>query len=131
MLLIEAKSYPNEVLGSGCKAVDDSNSRRLIEKSLDATAAWLRTTRSQAWLGNLYQSANRIAHVYFLRELLGIDARMVNLCFENDPRTPTTSEEWKTAHHTFRKSLGLEHVSTPWLVDIVLPAAPKEELFRL
>ena len=130
VLLIEAKSYPKEVLGSGCKAVDDSDSRRLIEKSLDATAAWLHTTRSGAWLGNLYQSANRIAHVYYLRELLGIDGRLVNLCFDNDPRKPTTRDEWDKAHLSFRKSLGLESVSTPWLVDIVVPAAPKEELFR-
>lgn len=40
-VLIEAKSYPNEVIGSGCQAVEGSPSRKLIESSLDATATWL------------------------------------------------------------------------------------------
>ena len=31
--------------------------------------------------GCLYQMANRIAHLCFFREVLGIDALLVNLCF--------------------------------------------------
>ena len=50
-LLVEAKSYPGEVYGSGCKAT--APSRRTIEAALDAASAWLNVPRTPAWLGPL------------------------------------------------------------------------------
>lgn len=79
-------------------------------------------------MGKLYQSANRIAHMYFLRELLGLEAYMVNVCFTGDPRTPTTEKEWETAKADFAKHLGICDVATPWLADVFLRAASRAEL---
>src|SRR6185436_13515711 len=67
VILVEGKSYPDEVRGSGCKARRGSNARKLIETSLADTATALGICLNSAWLGALYQSANRIAHVHFLR----------------------------------------------------------------
>lgn len=133
-VLIEAKSYPGEVLGGGCKAAKDSTSRATITASLAAASRWLGEethaweTRAESWMGKLYQSANRIAHVYFLRELLGLEAYMVNVCFIGDPRTPTTEKEWETAKVDFAKQLGISDVATPWLADVFLSAASRAEL---
>lgn len=126
ILLIEAKSYPDEVLGNGCQATPAS--RSTIETALDSTASWLGIKRPAISMGELYQSANRIAHVYFLRERLGLETYMLNVCFVGDPRRSTTAEEWERAKGEFRTSLGISGVSTPWLVDITLPAASQAEL---
>ena len=72
ILLVEAKSYPNEVYGNGCQA----SSRRSIEKietAFGRTKGWLNVPLSCDWKGPLYQSANRIAHLYFLGESIKVD----------------------------------------------------------
>lgn len=132
-VLVEAKSYPAEVRGGGCKAKKDSKARALIEASLAETAQWLGlSSRPDTWLRRLYQSANRIAHVYFLREQLGLEAYMVNVCFTGDThrKNATTSERWAEAHDDFRTELGLSetHAIAPWLVDVVLEAPLRAEL---
>jgi hypothetical protein len=130
-VLVEAKSYPNEVVGSGCQAVAGTPSRTLIEKSLDATAQWLGVQRTDEWLGALYQSANRLAHIYFLRERHRRDARMLNLCFEADPRSPTDRPTWIAAHARFKKALGVDRASLPWLTELYLPAGERSELLAV
>jgi hypothetical protein len=128
VFLIEAKSYPAEVYGSGCMAKADGDSFKQIVAALDKTAEWLGVARLDSWTGRLYQSANRIAHVYFLREELGLDARLVNVCFVNDPIAPTSIEAWDSASRSFRKDLGIESLATPWMADIVLPAGAGDPL---
>ena len=126
--LIEAKSYPEEVHGSGCQATAGSDALATIRRSLDKTAEWLGIKRTPAWEGRLYQSANRIAHLYFLREVLKLNAYMVNVCFLDDPRRPTSIEAWNVAHTTFRAELGIPVEGLPWLADIIVPAANRAEL---
>lgn len=69
VLLVEAKSYPGEFFGCGCGAGARSRSR--IEEALTGTKAWLGADAEADWLSDLYQFANRLAHVYLLRERLG------------------------------------------------------------
>ena len=66
-LLVEAKSYPGELKGSGCKA--GPASRDHIGRACEVTKAWLGANASADWLGPLYQSANRLANLYFLRQI--------------------------------------------------------------
>jgi hypothetical protein len=122
VFLIEAKSYPAEVYGSGCMAKPDGDSFKRIAAALDKTAAWLDVPRLDSWTGRLYQSANRIAHVYFLREELNLDAYLVNVCFVDDPIAPTSTTAWESAIRSFRKDLGIESLATPWMADVMLPA---------
>lgn len=51
-----------------------SHSRRRIEQALTATKAWMGANPQADALGRLYQSANHLAHVYLLRERLGVPA---------------------------------------------------------
>jgi len=60
ILLVEAKSYPAEIYGSGCKA--SPTSREKIEAALNRTKKWCGVSSDTDWTGSLYQSANRMAH---------------------------------------------------------------------
>ncbi len=127
VLLVEAKSYPEEVYGSGCQATNPT-SIATIERSLEAAQKWFGATTLSDWTGRLYQYANRLAHVYFLRHKLGVDAWLVNLCFTGDLTTrPTTAEHWQRVLPGFKRELGFVG-EVPWVVDVVLPAHQRADL---
>ncbi len=124
VLLVEGKSYPAEMRGSGCQATAE-RSLTMIKRALDDTKSWLGVYPGTNWFGPLYQYANRLAHVRFLRER-GVDAWLVNLCFVNDvTTTPTTEEAWKSGLARAKRELGLtttSHVA----VDVLLPALGRD-----
>ena len=98
MLLIEGKSYPNEMLkGSPADPEPGSRSRNQIERALAWTQGRIRCPLNvDAWTGPLYQNANRLAHLYWL-ESRGVQAWLVHLLFTGDPHGPTTEDEWEKA----------------------------------
>jgi hypothetical protein len=97
--------------------------------SLSRTQRWLGISTTADWSGKLYQYGNRLAHVFFLREILRLDACLVNLCFTDDvTTTPTTPAGWKSALPAFKRELGFEVDRIPWVVDVLLPALPRGEL---
>lgn len=127
ILLVEAKSYPSEVYGSSCGA--GSTSRLKIEKSLSKTKQWLNISSTTNWTGSLYQSANHLAHLYFFREIVNIEAWLINICFLNDPHSPTKIEEWKRELIPINAGLGLSCPS-PYTVNVFLPAKNRRELLE-
>lgn len=104
-ILIEAKSHVPEIYGGGCGASPASKSKILV--ALDTTKAWLGVPRDVDWTGRLYQSANRYAYLYFLRQIAKVPAFLVNVYFVGDPRTPTTRDAWSIAIQSVNKQLGL------------------------
>jgi hypothetical protein len=119
VLLVEGKSYPAEMRGSGCQA-KAPRSIELIDAALDATKAWLGAPHVADWKGELYQYANRLAHVRFLRER-GIEAWLINLCFLDDPtKNPTDAATWTSALTQAKKDLCLGDISHV-AVDVLLP----------
>lgn len=129
VLLAEGKSYPGEMYASGCKAKPGSRSRELIEKSLGATQRLLGVTERtpEDWCGPLYQSANRLAHVYWLRSL-GVRAWLVHLLFVDDPRSPTTADEWEAALEKANAELGLEDIRTEAAGHVLLRAGARPDI---
>jgi hypothetical protein len=125
VILVEAKSHISEIYGSGCQA--SSRSRELILRSFTASKRWCRANPESDWTGPLYQSASRLAHLYFVRELLGCSAWLVNLCFLNDPIGPVDQDAWKVELINVKASLGLTS-SVPFAIDVFLPALPSGEL---
>lgn len=126
VVLFEAKSWPDE-MRSDCKATADT-SKRLIQKSLETTCAWLGVTPSPAWTVGLYQYANRLAHLYFLQEVLKLDVRLVNIYFLDDhTHKPTTRSEWDAALAAAKAELGLSGPVANAL-DVFLPAKSRDEL---
>ena len=83
VVLVEAKSYPKEMEGGGCKA--EGASLGQIREALEEAKRWFAVPDSVDWLGPWYQFANRLAHVYFLRERHGIPTWLVNVCVVDAP----------------------------------------------
>ena len=125
VVMVEAKSYPGEMRGIGCRASEASRTR--IETALAHTKQWLDVSAEYDWLGRLYQAANRLAHLYFLREIAHEPAWLVNICFVNDKRSPTSREEWQQALETSRAEMGLAKKVVPFTADIILDAIEELE----
>jgi hypothetical protein len=118
-LLVEAKSHVPEVYGSGCGASGGSLS--LIESSLGKTKEWLAASPDADWLGRLNQSANRLAYLYFLREIGKVDAFLANVYFTGDPHSPTTRQEWDEGIKVVTEQLGIAS-PVPHSVSVFLEA---------
>ena len=119
VILVEAKSHITEIYGSGCQA--NPHSRLLIDKSLAAAKRWCGATLDADWTGPLYQSANRLAHLYFVRERLKQPAWLVNLYFLDDPIGPANREDWTVELEKVKAALGLTS-NVPFAIDLFLPA---------
>lgn len=120
VILLEAKSYPAEMIGNGRQACRAS--RMKIERALAATKTWLGADTKANWLGPVYQHANRLAHLYFFREVVRIPAWLVDVCFISDPHSPTTLADWQSALGDVRASLGLAVGNLPVSATVFLEA---------
>lgn len=129
-LLVEGKSYPGEVYGRGCGSPPATDNRRLIDNALAITGSELSPQNSNAWTGRLYQFANRLAHVGFLRRATGRPVWLVNVCFTDDPINPYSRAEWTLALAEIKTELGFDR-PVPWSVDVFLPARDRTELVAL
>jgi hypothetical protein len=78
------------------------------------------------WTGPLYQFANRLAHLYFLREVARVPAWFVNVCFTSDPHRPSALQAWEEALQAAKEALGLGQRSIPYCADVFLEAAGRE-----
>lgn len=106
-LLVEAKANIPEIVSSATMA--SIPSRQLIEKSLEETKAFMKVSPSIPWSGKLYQYANRLAHLYLLRELNRIDAHLLFVYFigDEDVVGPGTVGEWQAALTVAKAVLGI------------------------
>ena len=123
-ILVEAKSHEKEIEGNGCGATDASLQQ--ILRALCKTKEWLEVSPAADWTGKLYQSANRLAHLYFLRKIAGIDAYLLNVYFMNDSHwqnSAKTVQEWKPAIQDVQRRLGLTS-PVPFSEEVFLDAQP-------
>jgi hypothetical protein len=129
VLLAEGKSYPGEMLeGSAVSPAEGSRSRTRIENALAWTQGRLGIELNvAAWTGSLYQNANRLATLVWLRDR-GVDAWLVHLLFTGDRRSPTTAAEWEHAAADADKRLGLPRGAVPWATHVTPPAGTYDEL---
>src|ERR1039458_9816049 len=105
ILLVEAKSSVNEVEDLGCRA--PATSIPLILDAFLEIREWLGADDTSAWLGPLYQTANRFAHLHFLRNRLGLPAWLGPVYFLNDPIGPESRTDWLAAIAGVAARLGL------------------------
>jgi hypothetical protein len=105
VLLVEAKSYFGELYSAGCMA--SPQSRAQIEAALARAKNWVGASQTTDWCGPLFQYANRLAHLYWLREAARVPAWLAHVCFVGDPRTPTSRSLWETAIEAAESELGL------------------------
>ena len=122
-LLVEGKSYPAELYGGGSKAKDPKSVAK-IREALARTQAWLGLRANpDLWLGPLYQTANRYAYLYWLREVAGVEAWLAHTLFVNDTTHVAASRvEWATAVGIVESELGLTGAHVPYAGHVFLPA---------
>ena len=126
VVLVEAKSNLSEVYGNGCQA--SAKSRKQIEAALGRTKRWLDVPELLDWTGPLYQMANRLAHLYFFREIVRVPAWLVNVYFVDDPHSPTALEDWRLALSDVKTELGLTPAASPYTGDVFPEAKERWEL---
>jgi hypothetical protein len=117
-LLVEAKSHVSEIYGNCCGAA--GKSLKQIESALNRTKVWLGVDPAADWTSRLYQSANRYAHLYFLREIAGVEAYLANVYFVDDPHSPTGVEEWQMGIRLVEQELKVV-APVPFTAAVFLP----------
>ena len=123
-LLVEAKSHVPEMRSQGCQASE--RSLEMIQRALDEAKHWSKAAPEADWTGPLYQAANRIAHLYFLRQRIGRPCFLIHLYFVDDPYRPTSQVEWNQALEVAHRELGLNS-AVSGLVEVFLPGKTTDE----
>lgn len=146
-LLVEAKSHPDEIYGGGSKA-GESESARGLESRKQIAAALAETQRAlgvregdpERWMtplrasepghSSVYQSANRYAHLVWLRKN-GVDAWLAQVLFYDDPTYRGTSlEQWKAALPRVGEDLGLRGMKVPHAENVFLPGRSPQDVIE-
>lgn len=96
-----------EIVSPGTGAQDKLLAQ--IENSISAVKQFMGVDQEIPWIGKLYQFANRLAHLYLLRELNGVDAYLVFVYFigDDDVSGPSTIAEWKSAMTVVKRVFGI------------------------
>ncbi|MFC1889441.1 hypothetical protein ACFL4G_06765 [Thermodesulfobacteriota bacterium] len=107
VILVEAKAYIEEGVDYKSKAGEKSFAR--IQQSLEAAKSDFGANKDAPWESPFYQYANRLAHLYFLHRLNGLDAYLLFLYFADAPDVPKpcTASEWQGSVRLVEKCLGL------------------------
>jgi hypothetical protein len=105
--IVEAKANIPEIVTPGTCA--DAGSKAKIVNAFSKVKKYLGINNNVDWSDTFYQYANRIAHLYYLRVLNGIDAHLINIYFINDDSVdgPHCTEEWYGAIKVIKQYLGI------------------------
>ena len=106
-VLVEAKANIPEIVSPPSGAADRSLEQ--IRTSLRESAEFLGASSSCDWSGTFYQYANRLAHLYLLHEVNGIDSWLVFIYFigDDDVGGPGSEAEFRAALTVLHGALGL------------------------
>ncbi|BCG58094.1 hypothetical protein [Paenibacillus sp. URB8-2] len=122
VILVEAKANLKELKSPGTKAGEQSLA--LIRQTLDEVKDGLGIGVQFDWTKTYYQYANRVAHLYYLRELNGIKAFLINVYFIGDQsvKGPSSVAEWQIAIRRMKKMLGLDYpnILQPYMYDLFI-----------
>lgn len=126
VLLIEAKAHVPELLdGAPCDAKTPESIAK-IDYALEQTRnAFGATGELAEWKGPLYQTANRLAHLHFLRSNGVPGAVFTHVLFVGDGTlAPTSQPEFESALDEVSRVLGLTD-NVPGAAHAFLPALEK------
>ena len=119
-LLIEAKANIPEFDSSPSAA--STRSLDKIQQALGDTKDFLKVRKPVDWTQCFYQYANRLAHLYLLKELNKVDAALVFVYFVGDTtvpgRKPVSREGWEAAIDLAHNHLGVSP-NSPWMRENV------------
>ena len=119
VLLVEAKAHIPEMVTAPTQARGESALQQ-ISDSLGRVKSFVNSKAPVDWSTSFYQYANRLAHLYWMREVNGHDAYLVNLFFLNDKEMngPSSVSEWQAAIRLQEVFLGVRQASqTGYAID--------------
>jgi hypothetical protein len=118
VLLVEAKAHVPEMVTAPSQARGESALLK-IQESLGRVKAFANSKAPVDWSTSFYQFANRLAHLFWMREVNGHDAYLVNLFFTNDREMngPATEAEWQAAIRLQEVFLGVRQGSPAGSLD--------------
>ena len=106
-VLVEAKAHVAESFSSPCGATAEA-SRDLIAASLCACARDLGADPRSDWMRCHYQTANRLAHLWWLhRQGVGAHLVFVHFVGDADMKGPRSAETWIAVEQAAAYALGL------------------------
>jgi len=120
LFFVEAKSHIGELFSS-VRAKDKSLS--LILRGLEETKKFLCPNSPVDWSNGFYQYANRLAHLYLLRDQNNQVAYLVFVYFVNDSEMagPSSISEWKGAIELLHTYLGIRrHKLQKYILDLFI-----------
>ncbi len=124
-VLVEAKAHVPEIAASGTQA--SKPSRAVIDAAFDQVKQAL-GVKAGDWTGPLYQHANRVAHLWWLREQQDVDAHLVFLYFIGADKVggPSSRARWEGAIELEEKVLGLpkRHLLRPYVHHVFFDVTP-------
>ena len=122
LILIEAKAHIGEMRSPPSQAREKSLAQ--IRRALGETRDYLEMPEVGDWTREYYQYTNRLAHLYFLRELNAVPAWLVFVYFtgDDDVGGPATQETWEAAIQDMKSELGLAnaHALLPFIIDVFI-----------
>ncbi len=126
VLLVEGKANIPELVSPPSQA-SSPRSLSKIRDSLNETQRFLGVDTQIDWTAKLYQYANRLAHLYLLSELNGIDSQLLFIYFvgDEDVNGPRSVREWKAALTVVKGVLGLpgRHRLSACVSDVFIDVA--------
>lgn len=123
MVLIEAKAHIPEIVTSPTGATEPALS--LIRHSLEETKAFIRCNAPCDWATAFYQFANRLAHLYFLRELNGQPTYLISIYFTHAPDVDDapSEAEWRGALRLLHSYMGTgRNRLSPYVAQVFVDA---------
>lgn len=120
IILVEAKANKPE-LKSNMRAT--SKSEKLITHSFEETKSFFNVKTNNDWSKKYYQYTNRLAHLYYLREVRKVSAYLVNIYFCGDTSVngPKNEMGWQISLNKMRNYLGIDqHTLAYYISDIFL-----------
>jgi hypothetical protein len=125
LLLIEAKANVPELAFGRSQAGPESLNK--ITERLREVREYLAPKSPTDWTHTFYQYANRLAFLYFLREMNELPAHLVFVYFVNaqDVKGPTSRAEWEAALTLMYAALGLpkRHPLSRFIHNVFVDAA--------
>ncbi len=126
-ILVEAKANIPEFVSDPCGA-SAPNSVAMIQQAIARTKAHMapksKKLAAANWMGPFYQIANRLAHLYYLREVLGEAAVLAFVYFVNAPdmKGPQARDQWEAAIAVAHEILGMpqRHALSQYVADIFI-----------
>jgi hypothetical protein len=98
----------------------------LIQRSLAETGQYVGAISTTKWTNPYYQYANRLAHLYLLRQLNDLPAWLIFLYFVGDQQMggPSTAAEWRPAIDAMHEHLGIKHHPLePFIIELFVDVA--------